>query len=332
MTTRVAQPPTLAQACGLVLVARQGIDEQIGEVMTTGSARETLRGMAAFSVGRALMAALVLAVFLFAAARAEAHHSPSALYTGTHSGGGTVEFDVSADGSAITRYKFVGLPCQDGSFIDFETTGTSVPIANHGFYVADAEELFSGSFSQTQAAAGSYQSLGATGAGDCLTDVVSWTATTTAPARQCSDGIDNDGDGLVDFGADHGCLDGLDDNETDPDITDPVLVLSGKKAQKLGKSVSVRVACPGEACTARATGRVSVPAPKAARRYKLRGATATLPSGGAATLKLKHSRAASAAIKLALGRGAKVTAQLTVSVLDAAGNRTTKRRKITLKA
>jgi hypothetical protein len=299
--------------------------------MTTSSARSALPRMPHLSVGWVLVAALLLAVFLFAAARAEAHHSPSALYTGTHSGGGTVEFDVSADGSAITRYKFVGLPCQDGSFtIDFETTTSGVPIANHAFNVSDAEELFSGSFSQTQAAAGSYQSLGATGASDCLTEVVSWTATTTAPARQCSDGLDNDGDGLVDFGADRGCLDGLDDNETDPDITDPVLVLSGKKAQKFGKSVSVRVACPDEACTARATGRVSVPGPSAARRFKLRGATATVLSGGTATLKLKLPRAATAAIKLALGRKAKVTAQLTVSVLDAAGNRTTKRRKIAL--
>ena len=300
--------------------------------MTTSTARHALPRMPHLSVGRVSVVAWLLAVFVLGGARAEAHHSPSALYTGTHSGGGTVEFDVRADGSAITRYKFVDLPCQDGSFtIDFETTTSGVPIANHAFNVSDAEELFSGSFSQTQAAAGSYQSLGATGASDCLTEVVSWTATTTAPARQCSDGLDNDGDGLVDFGPDRGCLDGLDDDETDPDITEPVLVLSGKKTQKFAKSVSVRVACPDEVCTARATGRVSVPGAGAARRFKLRGATATVPSGGAATLKLKLPRAAIAATKLALGRGAKIKVQLTVSVRDAAGNRTTKRRKVALK-
>jgi len=38
----------------------------------------------------------------------------------------------------------------------------------------------------------------------------------TPPVAQCSDGIDNDGDGLIDFPADPGCTDANDNDETDP--------------------------------------------------------------------------------------------------------------------
>ena len=42
------------------------------------------------------------------------------------------------------------------------------------------------------------------------------TAGTTPP--QCSDGLDNDGDGLTDFPDDPGCTDAQDDDETDPAV------------------------------------------------------------------------------------------------------------------
>ena len=41
---------------------------------------------------------------------------------------------------------------------------------------------------------------------------------TDAPVFQCSDGIDNDGDGLTDFPADPGCDDANDDDETDAQV------------------------------------------------------------------------------------------------------------------
>ena len=36
------------------------------------------------------------------------------------------------------------------------------------------------------------------------------------PLAQCADGIDNDGDGLIDFPADPGCVDASDNDEVDP--------------------------------------------------------------------------------------------------------------------
>lgn len=43
------------------------------------------------------------------------------------------------------------------------------------------------------------------------------------PNPQCSDGIDNDGDGLVDFPADPDCTDALDDSEADlPQCSDGI--------------------------------------------------------------------------------------------------------------
>jgi hypothetical protein len=48
------------------------------------------------------------------------------------------------------------------------------------------------------------------------TAVVTIDVTTVPPAAQCSDGIDNDGDGLTDFPADPGCIDANDNDETDP--------------------------------------------------------------------------------------------------------------------
>jgi len=44
------------------------------------------------------------------------------------------------------------------------------------------------------------------------------------PAAQCSDGTDNDGDGLTDFPLDPGCSDASDNDETDPVAANPGLV------------------------------------------------------------------------------------------------------------
>ena len=46
--------------------------------------------------------------------------------------------------------------------------------------------------------------------------VVSSAPPTPPPLPQCSDGVDNDADGLTDYPSDRGCLDALDNDETDP--------------------------------------------------------------------------------------------------------------------
>ncbi|MBT8118126.1 MAG: cadherin-like domain-containing protein, partial [Gammaproteobacteria bacterium] len=48
------------------------------------------------------------------------------------------------------------------------------------------------------------------------TATVTITVTDVPPVAQCSDGIDNDGDGETDFPADDGCIDANDNDETDP--------------------------------------------------------------------------------------------------------------------
>lgn len=244
---------------------------------------------------------LALAICLLAASRVAGHHSFNAVYTGTHSGGGTVEFNVNADGTLITRYKIVDVPCEDPAFTyDSELTYSEggIPIAGHAFNLQEPDESLSGSFPQSQSAAGSYQARD-TSAYGCVTQTVSWNASTSTPPEP-------------------------------PDTTAPTAALSGRKTQKAGKSVKVGVSCPDEACTAKATGNVSVPGPSAARRFKLQAATAQIPSGGKATLKLKISRRMLGTIKRALGRRAKVEATLKVSVVDGAGNRTVKRRIVRL--
>ena len=158
------------------------------------------------------------------------------------------------------------------------------------------------------------------------------------PPAQCSDGGDNDGDGKVDL-ADPGCSGGADNDETNPappppvivaDTTAPIAALSGKKSQKAGRSVRVGVSCPTEACIARATGSIDVPGARGARRIKLGAASAPIARGEKATLKLKVSRKTLRTVKRALRRGKKVRAKTRVTVRDAAGNQTVKRRAIRL--
>ena len=269
---------------------------------------------------------LAPAALLVAASSVEARHSPGALYTGTHSGGGAVEINVGADGLNVTRFHFADVPCQDG-ISSITTTATfslgGFPIRDHSFSSPGPGESFAGSFPQTQSASGSYQQLVESDT-SCLSEPVTWTATTTVPPPPCGDGVDNDGDSRVDFGVDLGCASVVDTDETDPDTTAPALRLSGKRKQTLGKAVAVTVACPREACTARATGRVTVPGGGAARRYRLRAASVRLAAGEKARL----SRSAITAIKRALERGTTVKASLAITAVDGAGNRTSTRRVV----
>jgi lysophospholipase L1-like esterase len=116
-----------------------------------------------------------------------------------------------------------------------------------------------------------------------------------------------------------------------PDTTAPALRLSGATVQRVLRQRGVRVvvACPVEACTATATGKVVVRG--SARRFKLRSTTRQIATGAKAALKPKLGKKALTAIRRALRRGKKVYAKLTVTAKDAAANVTTKRRTIKLK-
>ena len=66
------------------------------------------------------------------------------------------------------------------------------------------------------------------------------TITYVPPLPQCHDGLDNDGDGLIDFPADPGCTDENDDRELDPtgnDDFEDAQVLVGSSASATGSNV-----------------------------------------------------------------------------------------------
>lgn len=76
-----------------------------------------------------------------AASTAQAHHSAPATYTGAIAGGGTIEFDVSADGTAVTRFKTLDVVRTSSSSSDTEVLGR-FPITGHAFQGSDATLAF----------------------------------------------------------------------------------------------------------------------------------------------------------------------------------------------
>ena len=114
------------------------------------------------------------------------------------------------------------------------------------------------------------------------------------------------------------------------DVTAPELGLGGARLQRVlrQRAVVVRVRAD-EAATLTATGTVSVPA--AARAVRLRRAGATIAAGESATLKLRLSRKALAAVRRGLTLRHRLRASVRVTATDAAGNRTSALRRIALR-
>src|SRR4051794_27897753 len=138
-----------------------------------------------------LLAALVL--MLVVGPVAQAHHIPGATYRAGLPDNGSLEFDVSADGSRITRIKVTGKgdKCEG----TLEGTNLSLAIVNHAFDHPNADPVaFSGSFPSKQTAQGTISidvDLGPP-IGHCHAGPVPWTATTTAsPAgsQECTDAV-----------------------------------------------------------------------------------------------------------------------------------------------
>ena len=110
----------------------------------------------------------------------------------------------------------------------------------------------------------------------------------------------------------------------------PGVKLSGQRRQDVlaRRAVLVTVAV-NEASAVSAKGTVSVPGQS--KVFRLRKASRDLKAGAKATLKLKLPKQASRAFRRALARRVKLTARLTVSAKDAAGNTRSAKRKVTLK-
>lgn len=227
-----------------------------------------------------------------AAAPASATHIPSATYTGTFGGAGSVVFDVSADGTAVTRIVYsLPLPCGSVNTL-FQG---SVPILDHAFTYQSGGTTFRGLFRAGQSAEGTMQEQAA-----CIPTSPSWTATTSAPPS------------------------------TLPDTTRPVITLAGSRSQRAGRPVTVR-ATSNEAATANAGGVVRIRRSRRTVTRGLQAVTAQLAPGVATPLRLAVPDRTQRTITRALRNGRRVTAVVTVIVLDAAKNSAVQSRTIRLR-
>lgn len=123
------------------------------------------------------MSALLLACLVPAAVAA--NYSYPATYKGTTASGGTVEFDVSADGASVTRFKATQVPMTCGMFFDATANG-AFPIVAGSFSNGSPTTglVFSGTFPAAGRAEGtvSYRIVNVRYDG-CSSEAVSWTAT-----------------------------------------------------------------------------------------------------------------------------------------------------------
>jgi large repetitive protein len=128
----------------------------------------------------ALVASLAVAIFVPAGAEA-ANYSHPATYSGTAASGGTVEFDVSADGSAVTRFATNEVTTTCGT-VSSTSTGT-FPIVNESFSrtTSGTGTSFEGSFPALQQAQGTLTLRISVFPISCTSEKVSWTARTSAP-------------------------------------------------------------------------------------------------------------------------------------------------------
>jgi hypothetical protein len=147
----------------------------------------------------------------------------------------------------------------------------------------------------------------------------------------CTDGADNDVDGLIDYPADPGCAGPGDEDEWNPDTFAPDAGLSGAARQRLGRSVTADVSCRAtvEDCIVSATGKLSVG--RGARAYTLtRARSVVVPQGSKLGLRLGVPRATRTVAAKALRARKQIYANLTVRVADETGNVRKLARKIRL--
>lgn len=127
----------------------------------------------------AAVASLVVGITAPGVAAAAPNFSHPATYSGTAASGGTVEFDVSADGSAVTRFAVNEVSTTCGT-VSGTSTG-SFPIVNGSFSNASTSVIhFEGSFPAAQQAQGAISVHFPFPS--CTSDSVSWSARTSAPA------------------------------------------------------------------------------------------------------------------------------------------------------
>lgn len=114
------------------------------------------------------------------------------------------------------------------------------------------------------------------------------------------------------------------------DKTQPTLKLGGQTTQRVLRRRAVLVAVEvNEASTVVARGTVALPG--ASKVIRLKKASKQLAAGAQAKLKLKLPKQSSRTFRRALERRKRLTAKVTVTARDAAGNTRSAKRKIALK-
>jgi hypothetical protein len=257
---------------------------------------------------------LVAGVLTLAAAPAHANQIPGATYTGFAATGGTVTFDVSARGGAITRFAWSGVPTECGTSAG--NVSGNLPITDHAFWHGRFRPTsgpgFRGSFPANQQATGVLQQgTGRFGSGCAFS--VGWTATTPAIAPP---------------------------PPTSDEIQPAVDVRIEGRLRRDG-DLKVWVGSPEEPCVVTVGGTVSVAGD--GRTFRLRRAKTELAHGAnvefgnlpidpAANVPSEPTlgRRALTAVRRALKDGRRVEAKVAVVAIDAAGNRTVERSTIRL--
>ena len=128
---------------------------------------------------RLFLALLALCGVVAFAGAAAATHLPGVTYDGTAASGGTVSFDVSADGAAVTQFRVKDVPTSCGT-VTSTSTGTFT-IAGEAFSYGTSGTLglrFSGSFTGPKTATGTVSFKFAYPS--CTSTDIGWTAATSA--------------------------------------------------------------------------------------------------------------------------------------------------------
>jgi hypothetical protein len=218
-------------------------------------------------------------------------------YSGTHSGGGAVCLTLTKDFSGVAWFHALNIPadrCTIGWKVEHMDLPT--PVVDRRFSYGSSFSRIIGSFTSGRAASGTLQMTELTAPlSFCNSPVLTWTATTTA---------------------------------TPPwlDATAPALRLRGATVQRPLRrhAVAVLVQCPAEACTARASATVA--------GVRLTTARLSVAEGSRGrTLRLVLGARATRALRAALRARSSIRARVTVVATDAAANRATARRTVTLR-
>ena len=277
------------------------------------------------------------------------------VYAASPTDGSIVGFDRAADGSLTFGSCFTAdvnvVPVTNGCTY---ATETAAEAADTGFDGGDGVIDFDRAFVTGSPDGRSlYGSFGFDGA------VVRFDRV----AAQCSNGIDDDGDGAIDFPADPGCASLGDEDESDDPVLPPVVDnpvppgvappglqpdespdtevvgtrLTGNKNQRQserggkGKITVVLKAFAAEPASVVASGRIKVHGSH--RSFGLSQVQGSIEAAGhAAVLRLvpKHRRDNAKIFRLR-GKGKRLRAKTVAKFSDAAGNSATERRTVRLK-